>query len=130
MKLIKLIHNPFVYRIRCWFNGFFWKVSYSEKMLIHDVDEKTAALWWGELNSWGWPEILLPKDSDKYIVGGRRSQMMRLIEDRLGMKYILRISNSDMTDSEFEDFWNMNHDLEARKRWEERVMRKYIRKNV
>lgn len=125
---MSLLHNPTVYAIKCFFNGIKWKVSKHERSLIETQPRQVVAKWWGELNHWGWPTELLPKDFDNHIAGGRRGQMMGLIEKRLGMKYLLRKHNSDMTDSEFEDFWNMNHDELALERWEQMVERKYAKK--
>ncbi len=79
--------------------------------------------YWNSLNTWGWPDDLLPSDgstcTNPYTGYSVRSQLMRVIERKVGMKYILRQWNvfvkpefSDglynqkrMTESEFEDWW-------------------------
>ena len=49
---------------------------------------------------------MLPAEPRKYIPGGRRSQLMDLIQSIVGEKAINRDHNKDMTDEDHEDFWN------------------------
>lgn len=82
-------------------------------------------LWWGKLNTCDWPEELSPEDrSDigvkEYTGNSVRSQLMRIIERKVGMKFILRqwnvyvkpewegegfLGQKRMTETEFEDWW-------------------------
>lgn len=75
---------------------------------------------WHILNTWEWPEGFpdpddgCPSLDDWKILakdgGSRRSQLMCLIEGRLGIRELLRFGNVElrkaMTSKEFDDWWD------------------------
>jgi len=97
---------------------------------IRSADWETCAQWWNELNTWGWPEVLLPSEPP-HIVGNwkpdnRRTMLMNEIDKKVGQKYLLMYLNvvkeKRMDYEWFEDFWDysFNHDAAAGKRYLER----------
>jgi len=70
---------------------------------------------WCQLNRREWPEeIPYPESLKKYYDGDPRLtrgwQIMRWIEDAIGERQISRVSNKEMSDEAFEDFWRGFHE--------------------
>ena len=80
---------------------------------IKSADWEVLRVWYKTLNSWGWPKELNPvvKDLIDYEPNQRREQLMCLIEDKVGEKFLLYKWNvhergsESMSESEFEDWW-------------------------
>ena len=80
---------------------------------INSTDWETLADWEQELNSWGWPKELYPiVEGKEYQPNQRRGQLMQLIKDKVGEKYILykwnvyqRTDPDKMSEEEFEMWW-------------------------
>lgn len=98
--------------------------------LIQNTPYQKLAEWYGTLNRWEWPSELYPSEVAEWVPNGRRNGLMDVIQRKVGEKYLLRHHNSDLTESEFEDFWqwSRNGDKEAQGRWEIRVKNKYAGK--
>jgi len=94
-------------------------ITQDDIKLLKSQSRETLAKWFNSLNSWEWPENLPGEERACYIENGRRSQIMTWINNEVGLKYILRLHNSDMPEDIFEDFWRGNHekDSEANKRY-------------
>lgn len=102
-------------------------VSDEEIKKIRSADWETCAKWWNTLNSWEWPDELLPSEPHgngiEYKPEGRRSTLMNIIDGKVGHKYILMYLNvvkeKRMDYEFFEDFWDYsyNHDAEAGERY-------------
>ena len=64
------------------------------------------------LNSWLWPELLPDDEGDNYVFNGRRSQLMKYIETKVGAEFISRRWNIDrMTDKEHKKFWHSKRNI-------------------
>jgi hypothetical protein len=115
---------------------------FKRRLLITDEDIKKirgaswedCAKWYDLLNSWNWPTELLPEEvpPKKWSPFSRRSQLMGKITEKVGEKYLLMKYNTvgskgDMTQEEFEDFWDYTTkgDAEAYKKYSERVHKKH-----
>jgi hypothetical protein len=91
--------------------------------LLENSDWRVLVEWWSTLNSWGWPEELLPEESPRDRQGQRRTRIMNFIDNKLGHKTVLWHINVNidkgMTSEEFEDFWQFtrNHCKHAEKRY-------------
>lgn len=102
-----------------------YKITQLDIDKIYSTGYKTLWEWYDLLNSWKWPQELLPEEeiSRPYNSGGRRAQLMNIIKKKVGEKYLLREHNrSSMSEEEFEDFWQGNYcnDKEAYARYKER----------
>ena len=101
--------------------------------ILNKQDDVTLAQWNCKMNSWEWPEELPnePKDIDVPMrergTNGRRSQMMAVIEERVGRRLISWEWNKDrMSIEEFNDFYDGTYkgDKEARTRYKKRLNEK------
>jgi hypothetical protein len=108
------------------------QVTTEDYEILNKEDDVTLAQWWCMLNRWDWPEELPNKDlthRDKgYKTGGRRSQLMNIIENRVGKRLISwQWNKNDMTNEEFNDFYAGTYcgDKEAKSRHEKRDFEKY-----
>jgi len=107
------------------------EITKADIEIIDSQDNATLAQWNCELNRWNWPEELPDEDksheSKNYSSGGRRSQLMSLMEERVGHRLISRTWNKDMTDDEHDDFFNGTFcgDKEANARYEARLKSKH-----
>jgi hypothetical protein len=89
--------------------------------ILKQQSDKMLAIWYCLLNTWEWPDRHLPniESEDTYIPFGHRSQLMNWIENKIGSKFISRIWNSSLTDTEFTIWWEYctTHTPESRKKW-------------
>lgn len=99
--MIKYLPFP----VRRFLNNRLYPVSRKEKEFIATSNPDLIAQWYLTLNSWEWPDELLPAEPARYITGGRRTQLMDLITSRVGIRFLLRKHNHQMTDYEFNDWW-------------------------
>lgn len=99
-------------------------INDNDRAIIKIAYYKILAEWWGMLNDWKWPSELLPEESKEEHHLGRRSALMAAIEEKIGKRYCLRYHNKDMSEDEFEDFWQGTHgsDPEARRRYWTRLI--------
>lgn len=104
-------------------------VSERERYLIGTTGYYTLWTWWNKLNNWDWPQEVLPEEVPKEHQKGRRITLMDLIEAKVGKKYLLREHNRDMTEQEFEDFWQGTKcgDQEAYRRYYEDLTQRISR---
>lgn len=72
---------------------------------INNQEDLELAEWWCQLNRWDWPAELPNPESDSYIPNGRRSNIMNIIDAKIGHKLISRTWNKKMSDAEFKDFY-------------------------
>ena len=98
--------------------------------ILAKQDDVTLAKWNCLMNRWGWPEELPSKPNDTELpmrerpINGRRSQMMAVIEERVGARLISWEWNKDsMTEEEFADFYAGTYegDKAAKARYEKRL---------
>lgn len=78
--------------------------SYDEAVLAQQ-DMRTLARWWNLINAYDWPEELENPEPRHYISGGRRGQLMRWIENSIGLRACIREHNMDMPEEIFNSFW-------------------------
>jgi hypothetical protein len=87
-------------------------ITPQERNLIeNDTDYPVLQKWYSKLSGWEWPNELLPEEKPNEFdrIPGRRRELLKLIEKKIGRKYILRIHNKLMTEENFEDFWQAMH---------------------
>jgi len=99
------------------------KVTLEDRKIIGVQTIETLFKWYHMLNTWEWPDKLPneEKPQKKYSIYNRRHQIMKFLQCVVGTYYILRNWNENMTDEEFLDFWIGHYDIDARKRYEEKV---------
>jgi len=74
--------------------------------ILEATTKSVLASWWSQLNRFEWPDDLPNPEPSEYIRNGRRSEIMRWISERIGVKECLRDWNKKgMTDEEFEAWW-------------------------
>lgn len=65
------------------------------------------AQWWCDLNRWRWPSDLADEEPKEHIPGGRRTQIMNWINEKIGMKECLRYWNREtMPGAEFDRWYD------------------------
>lgn len=76
--------------------------------VLEQQSDKMLAIWHCLLNTWRWPKRHLsnPKSFDYYRTGGRRSEIMHWIINKIGEKYANRLWNFNMTDEEHNIWWD------------------------
>lgn len=68
--------------------------------------ERKLAVDWVKFNQWEWPEGYGEEEPRDAPRPNRRSEYMKQISDKIGIKACLRQWNADrMSDEEFEEFW-------------------------
>lgn len=93
--------------------------------------KETLALWSCELNRWNWPKELPDEDKShenkSYKSNGRRSQLRQYTEEKAGHRLVSRTWNKDMSDDEFNEFYEgvFEGDERAKARYEARLKSKY-----
>jgi hypothetical protein len=106
--------------VACEPNG----ITLLDRLILSREDADTLAEWSCILNTWGWPKALPNPEPAEYIKGGRRGQIHRWINKRIGGKASSRKWNEvRMTDEEFEDWWAARGNTEAYLRHKERFPR-------
>ena len=80
------------------------------KEKLDKAEAKQLAQWWCLLNRWRWPtEFGIPEDKNAKRPN-KRSQIMNIIENSIGMKECLREWNIDsMPGKEFDIWWDRNN---------------------
>lgn len=87
---------------------------------LFEQSHLTLAEWWDALNSWKWVDALGPPDPipNPWRSDTLRGAIMKWIEDRIGMEYILRVCNvlvdKRMTDDQFTAWWAKTHQSNER----------------
>jgi len=79
--------------------------------LLSEQSPQTLVEWWDALNTWKWVDALGPPDPipNPWHPNTLRAEIMRWVEGKVGMEYILRVCNvlirKAMTDEEFTAWW-------------------------
>jgi hypothetical protein len=96
-------------------DGINFSITNTDLNTIASASWEQCENWYSMLNTWKWPDELLPAidpEAEKTIRGKftRRSKLMQVIEKKVGLKYLLRMHNIRLgnSESEFEDFWRGN----------------------
>ncbi len=104
------------------------KITDTDYKTIWEADWGVCAKWWDELNSWRWPEELYPEEAPQIQPKSRRTSLMSIIEEKVGIKFLLMKANTTreenpMTFWQFEDFWRGTHmgDEVAYQRYQEYI---------
>lgn len=101
-------------------------ITQEDLAALAQQDFEALATAWGELNGWRWPKWLPNEESRVYVPGGRRGQLMRWIEEAVGMRACYRLSLpwKDKSEDEFNDFWRgfWEGHPPSRARWEHRLL--------
>jgi hypothetical protein len=80
-------------------------VSEEQWRTLREQSNEVLAEWWCLLNRWQWPvELPEPEPAHPYPRGGKRSQIMDWIHDKVGDWLVSRTWNKDMPDDVFESF--------------------------
>jgi hypothetical protein len=107
-------------------------VTDDDMAILGNHDDVTLAKWHCMMNSWKWPKEIPdePKDDGGkgYVSGGRRTQLMAVIEKRVGRRLISWEWNKErMSIPEFNDFYAGTYegDSAARERYEKKLKERF-----
>lgn len=105
-------------------------ISDADLLVLAQQDMVTLASWWNLMNRWRWPAELAEEPPREYVPHGRRSQLMRWIEDAIGLRACFRHSDPWKNESEdaFNDFWRgfFEGHTASRERYEHRIRSEVI----
>jgi hypothetical protein len=89
-------------------------LSDADRRAIYTAPPLMLAEWWAALNRWDWPvEGLGEPEPPARSPGGRRSEIMREIIDRIGLKECLREWNrKHLPGNEFDAWWDSRERME------------------
>ena len=79
------------------------KLTANDLILIKSNSNETLAEWYDILNSWGWVKDFADEELPTYIKNGRRSQLMKAIEEIAGVKVIADVSKKRRIRRELEE---------------------------
>ena len=82
-------------------------INQEDLAIVRKQNDLKLAKWWGVLNRWEWPKALPNPETAEDGPNSRRSTIMGVIEDRIGLKACLRDWNKKrMPGQEFDIWWD------------------------
>ncbi len=87
------------------------KLTSHDLQILYQQNDATLAKWWCELNIWRWPSVLPRPEPTQWIPipGGRRTEIMKWIVNKIGLKECLRKWNEITLPGKQFDIWYDAH---------------------